>query len=222
MPEQPPDDAVNGSSSAEEPTSSEPEPGTDPTTQMDPVPVRDGSADPTTRMDPVGPGGPTGSESTPWYRQPRLWAYIVAGAAVVLGLLVTGAYWAIYASAEIPSPDELTIPDPTVVLDREGEEVARLDPASVRKNVVLDDLPEHVGQAVMAAEDRDFREHDGWSFPAIVRAAWANLRSGGTVQGASTITQQYVEIAVEDVDDSYLGKFREIAVAAKLDDELSK
>ncbi|MDX1619883.1 MAG: transglycosylase domain-containing protein, partial [Nitriliruptorales bacterium] len=226
MSEQPPrdDDALGASGSGDDAA------GVDETTQMDPV-----DPDATTQMDPVdGPrgghaaaGGATGTapaaaDERPWYREPRNWLYAGLGAAALLILLVAGGYGAIYASADIPSPDELAIPDPTVVLDREGEQFAKLDPASVRKNIAIDELPEHVPQAVMAAEDRNFREHDGWSATAIARAFWANLRSGETVQGASTITQQYVEIAVEDVDNSYLGKFREVAVAAKLDDELEK
>ena len=48
--------------------------------------------------------------------------------------------------------------------------------------------------AVLAAEDREFYEHGGFSPTGIVRAAWNDLR-GGSTQGGSTITQQYVKNA---------------------------
>ena len=54
----------------------------------------------------------------------------------------------------------------------------------------LDELPEHLIDAVVAVEDRRFYRHPGIDPKAIVRAFLANLRSGGVVQGGSTITQQ--------------------------------
>jgi len=52
------------------------------------------------------------------------------------------------------------------------------------------ELAPHVVQAFIAAEDKRFYDHDGADTTAIVRAAWSNWRSGRTVSGASTITQQ--------------------------------
>jgi penicillin-binding protein 1A len=142
---------------------------------------------------------------------------------VAVGVLgaasVAFAFHRIYDQASIPSEDELVLADPTVVLDADDELVQTLERAAVRENVSLDDLPSHVPDALLAAEDRRFYEHRGFSIRAIARAAYANLRAGEVVQGASTIHQQYVALAVADIDDSFAGKFREAAVAAKLDDE---
>jgi penicillin-binding protein 1A len=132
------------------------------------------------------------------------------------------AFYRVYDGASIPSEDELVVPDPTLVLDHAGETVQTLEPAAIRENVSIDDLPHHVPDAVLAAEDRRFYEHRGFSARGIARAAWANLTAGEIVQGASTIHQQYVAMAVADIDDSYTGKFREVAIAARLDDEFSK
>lgn len=162
---------------------------------------------------------PSGS----WWRRrphgPLLVALLTVGA---MAGLAGVAFASIYVTADIPPPDQLTPPGPSIVYDAQGEEVGSLDPAAIRRNVDLADLPAHVPQAVLAAEDRGFRDHGGFSVGAIVRAAWANLTSGSVVQGASTINQQYVELAIADVDDSLPGKFREVAIAAKLDDTLSK
>ena len=62
-----------------------------------------------------------------------------------------------------------------------------------REPVVFDDLPEHLIQAVISAEDRRFYEHDGVDPRAVARAWVANRRAGGIVQGGSTITQQLIK-----------------------------
>jgi penicillin-binding protein 1A len=170
--------------------------------------------------DTAQPGaGPDGAPG----RAGRRWWLIALGGVVAVGVLgaasVAFAFHRIYDQASIPSEDELVLADPTVVLDADDELVQTLERAAVRENVTLDDLPSHVPDAVLAAEDRRFYEHRGFSIRGIARAAWANVRAGEVVQGASTIHQQYVALAVADIDDSFAGKFREAAVAAKLDDE---
>ncbi|MEX2505042.1 MAG: transglycosylase domain-containing protein, partial [Egicoccus sp.] len=162
------------------------------------------------------------SQRPAWVRGGLIVVAVLVGLGLVAVAGVGIAFWRIRSAAEIPAADELVIPDPTVVMDKNGETIQTLEPAAVRANVSLDDLPEHVPQAIMGAEDRRFYEHSGFSARGIVRALWVNLSSGDRQQGASTITQQYVELAVEDVDDSYLGKFREVAVATKLESELDK
>jgi penicillin-binding protein 1B len=57
----------------------------------------------------------------------------------------------------------------------------------------LDDVPDHVWQAVLAAEDARFFEHSGVDAKAVARATAANVRAGGVVQGGSTITQQLIK-----------------------------
>jgi penicillin-binding protein 1B len=62
-----------------------------------------------------------------------------------------------------------------------------------RRPVAVDELPEEVVQAVLAAEDDRFFRHGGLSLPGILRAAWVNLRGGEVRQGGSTLTQQLVK-----------------------------
>jgi len=59
--------------------------------------------------------------------------------------------------------------------------------------VKLEDVPEHLINALLVVEDRNFYQHNGIDYRAIVRALWANLRAGHTVQGASTLTQQLIK-----------------------------
>ncbi len=67
------------------------------------------------------------------------------------------------------------------------------DDLQERRPVVLDELPDPVVKAVLAAEDDGFFTHPGVSPTGIVRALWANLRGGELQQGGSTITQQLVK-----------------------------
>jgi penicillin-binding protein 1A len=157
-----------------------------------------------------------------WRRRLLLILAGMTGLGVLTVAVAAFAFWRIYSGAFIPAADELAIPEPTRVLDADGEVVDTLEPAAVRRNVALDDLPDHVPDAILAAEDRGFHEHPGFSVRGIVRALWANVRAGSVQQGASTITQQYVALAVEDIDDSYTGKFREVATATRLESEMAK
>ena len=64
-------------------------------------------------------------------------------------------------------------------------------------------MSEPLQQAVLAAEDRRFYEHNGVDLRRISAAMVANVRRGRIVQGASTITQQFVRANVLDRSRTY-------------------
>ena len=80
----------------------------------------------------------------------------------------------------------------------------------------LDEVPDHVQKAVLAAEDRTFYENQGISPTGIARAFWSNLR-GNSTQGGSTITQQYAKNAYLSQERTYTRKLKEFFIAVKLD-----
>ncbi|MBI5504541.1 MAG: PBP1A family penicillin-binding protein [Deltaproteobacteria bacterium] len=86
----------------------------------------------------------------------------------------------------------------------------------------IKDLPEHVWQAFVAAEDRRFFAHGGVDPAGIVRALISNLRHGGVSQGGSTITQQIVKNLLVGHERSYTRKLREAVLAIRLERELTK
>lgn len=88
--------------------------------------------------------------------------------------------------------------------------------------VQLGELPTHVPAAFLAAEDKNFYEHEGTDAVAIVRAMWANWRAGSTVQGGSTITQQLVKNLVLSPDQTFKRKAQEIRLAQRLEKRLTK
>ncbi|MBU6249013.1 MAG: penicillin-binding protein 1B [Xanthomonadaceae bacterium] len=96
---------------------------------------------------------------------------------------------------------------------------AHLDPARIatvygaqqeeRRIVHLADVPQLLVSGLQAVEDRDFKHHIGIDFTAILRAAFANLRAGHTVQGGSTLTQQLVRNLFLDRSQNLTRKFNE-------------
>lgn len=88
--------------------------------------------------------------------------------------------------------------------------------------VDLEELPEHVPEAFVAAEDRRFWTHKGVDLQGLARAAWVNLVEGGVSQGGSTLTQQLVKNLIVGNERSYERKLREAVLAYRLDQELGK
>jgi membrane peptidoglycan carboxypeptidase len=141
----------------------------------------------------------------------------------VLGVVVLGiAVFAIaLARTTVPSPNDLTTSEATVVYWADGRtELGRLGD-STRRSIPLSDVPLDVQHAVLAAEDRGFYDHGGVSPVGIVRALWNNV-TGGSTQGASTITQQYAKNAFLTQERTWDRKIREILLATKLETVVSK
>ena len=88
--------------------------------------------------------------------------------------------------------------------------------------VPLEELPEHVPRAFIAAEDRRFWEHPGIDVTSIARAAFANWQAGGVSQGGSTLTQQLVKNLIVGDERSYERKLKEAVLAYRLEKELGK
>ena len=150
----------------------------------------------------------------------RILPALLAAAAVIAVVLVAIAAVA-YARTDVPAPGELATAQVTMVTYRDGEALGRFQSQN-RVNVELADVPEHVRNAVLSAEDRSFYSNLGISPTGIVRALWNNAR-GRDTQGASTITQQYAKTALtQDTEQTYARKVREAFLAVKLNRETEK
>jgi penicillin-binding protein 1B len=110
--------------------------------------------------------------------------------------------------------------------------MAHLDPARIatlygatqeeRRFVHLADVPQLLVSGLQAVEDRNFNHHIGIDFGAIVRAAFANLRAGHTVQGGSTLTQQLVRNLFLSRDQNMARKVNEALMSLLLEAHYSK
>lgn len=92
-----------------------------------------------------------------------------------------------------------------------------------RQSVAIAEVPEHVRLAVVAAEDRRFYDHHGLDVQALLRAGRADIVAGEITEGGSTITQQYVKIAVlEDTERTAGRKLREALLAVSFERDHTK
>lgn len=88
--------------------------------------------------------------------------------------------------------------------------------------VKIEEVPETLIQAILAAEDHAFLYHRGVDFTGILRAAWHNLRTGQASQGGSTITMQVARNYFLSPEKTYTRKLKEILLAFKIERELTK
>src|ERR687889_1564383 len=86
-----------------------------------------------------------------------------------------------------------------------------------RKTASLSEMPPHLLDAVVAKEDERFREHGGVDLWGIMRALWVDIGAGKAVEGASTITQQYVRNAYLSQDRSIIRKIKEALIAIEIE-----
>lgn len=107
------------------------------------------------------------------------------------------------------------------VVGPDGTHLATLHAEINRHHVNLDQVPQHVRRAVLAAEDRRFFQHDGYDLEGISRAFVSNLQAGAITQGGSTITQQLAKAAVGD-EQTLQRKIDELFYAVALEQTRSK
>jgi membrane peptidoglycan carboxypeptidase len=128
----------------------------------------------------------------------------------------------VYASVSVPEPDKSANDQTTYVYYDDGKTLIG-SWSTVNRNIVkLDTVPKPVQDAVLSAEDRTFYTNKGVSVTGLLRAAWSNS-SGGSVQGGSTITQQYVKVVLlKDSSRTISRKVKEFVIALKISREKSK
>ena len=91
-----------------------------------------------------------------------------------------------------------------------------------RKPVAIEDIPQTLVNAVLASEDDNFFHHRGIDLTGLARAAIRNFSSGESQQGASTITMQVARNFFLSREKTYLRKLKEVLLAIKLEQILSK
>ena len=128
---------------------------------------------------------------------------------------MVAAFIALYLMIDVPEPNDLATAETSVVYYDNGKDVIGKYAEVNREIVPLDEIPEGVQLAVLAAEDRGFYENEGISPAGIVRALWNNV-TGGETQGASTITQQYARNAYLTQERTITRKVKEAILAIKL------
>jgi membrane peptidoglycan carboxypeptidase len=158
-------------------------------------------------------------------RRKKHWALRVLGwllALFFLGIIVgTAAFFVIYQTTDIPDPNKEFATNTTTVTYANGTRQLGAFYDQNRHSVPLSQIPKHVQDAVIAAEDRTFWTNPGISPSGMARAAW-NIARGEQLQGGSTITQQYVKIMYLTQERTISRKFEELFIATKLSRQQDK
>ncbi|WP_282156101.1 transglycosylase domain-containing protein [Cytobacillus gottheilii] len=109
----------------------------------------------------------------------------------------------------------------TVIYDKDGDAAAKL--ASNRaEGVSIEEIPEHVMNAVIAIEDERFYEHNGFDVKGIARAFFSNLFAGKITGGGSTLTQQLTKNALLTTEQTYRRKAEELFLAVEIEKKYEK
>jgi membrane peptidoglycan carboxypeptidase len=178
------------------------------------------------------PAGTTRPAKRKWWNYPRRqhtgirrwlpsWKFVGASALVGIVAVVGVFVWA-YATTSLPTPAADAFAQTTKVYYADGTTLMGEFAVQDRTIVPIASLPAHLGDAVVAAEDRTFWNNAGVDPVALGRAFYSNLR-GGARQGGSTITQQYIErYFVGKTTTDLAGKFREAILAVKVTREKDK
>ncbi|MFC4169347.1 transglycosylase domain-containing protein [Teichococcus aestuarii] len=135
-----------------------------------------------------------------------------------------GAALLLYFAWDLPRPEEAlaTTRRPSVTLEAADGRLLSTAGDLYGEVVRLDDLPAYLPGALMAVEDRRFREHFGLDPVGLARALVANLRAGRVVQGGSTLTQQLAKNLFLTPERSLRRKVQEAILALWLERRFSK
>ena len=140
---------------------------------------------------------------------------------LTLFIIGVAALVVVYLKTSIPQPGQDAEQQVAVVYYSDGKtELGRIGPVN-RQNVQLSQVPQKVQYAFLSAEDRNFYDNNGVSPTGILRAALADAR-GGSQQGGSTITQQYVKNYFLTQNRTVSRKIKEIMISIKIDRKYTK
>ena len=140
------------------------------------------------------------------------WALGIFAALLAAGI---GLFAYMYITTEIPEPEKFALAEKTTVYYADGTTEIGSYAEQNREIIDCAVLPDYVGNAIVASEDRSFYTNKGIDLYGIARALYTNLTTGSR-QGGSTITQQYAERYYLGETTSYSGKLREAFLAIKI------
>lgn len=110
----------------------------------------------------------------------------------------------------------------TQFFDKNGKLIANTFVGENREYVKYDDIPAKIIEGLVAIEDTQYFEHIGINPDAISRAIIKDIKAGGFVEGASTLTQQLIKMLVLTREKKLIRKIKEALLAIRLETILTK
>ncbi|NEG97092.1 penicillin-binding protein [Bifidobacterium sp. SMB2] len=126
-----------------------------------------------------------------------------------------GLFAYLYITTEVPNPENIALAEKTTVYYNDGKSEIGSFAEQNREIIDCSVLPDYVGNAIVASENRTFWSDSGIDLKGIGRALVNNVTKG-TRQGGSTITQQYAERYYLGETTTYKGKIKEAFLALKI------
>jgi penicillin-binding protein 1A len=147
---------------------------------------------------------------------------VIALVALAAGIGGGAAVIAYGSSCDLDSLRSVDIGANTFVYAADGSLLGSIPAERNREPVPAKDMSLWIRKATIAIEDRRFFEHNGVDIEGTARAAVANIKAGGIVEGGSTITQQLVRNLYISRERTVQRKVKEACLATKLDRARSK
>ncbi len=110
---------------------------------------------------------------------------------------------------------------PTRILSADGKELFTVQ-AEFREPVTFDKIPKHVRDAVIAAEDKRFFDHQGVDYWAMGRILLVGAKEGHLSQGGSTLTMQMAKKFYSEGERTFNRKLQDVALAITIEREMTK
>ena len=110
----------------------------------------------------------------------------------------------------------------TVLYDKNQDVITTLHGRENRFHIDIEEVPLHVRNAFIGAEDVRFYEHSGVDIRRIVGALWEDIRSGSLKEGASTISQQLIKMSHLTSEKTWTRKAQEAYLAYQMEKEYGK
>lgn len=151
--------------------------------------------------------------------------FILAGFGVGALFMLTFSIYVAWISRDLPNPNQLMgreIAQSTKIYDRTGEHVLyEISGDEKRTLVSINEIPDHVKQATISIEDKNFYKHGGFSVWAMFRTVVTNIVFNRTA-GGSTLTQQFIKNAILTPEKTLPRKIKELVLAYRLEKKFSK
>ncbi len=150
---------------------------------------------------------------------------LVIGLLVLVSALVgaTAGLLIVY-STDLPQVDQLEHYRPSSITELYDDQGRTIGSFALQRRVVAsyDDYPPVLRQALISIEDKDFYRHWGINVWRIAGAAYRDIKSGGRVQGASTLTMQLARNLFLSPDRSFHRKIQEALLAVQIERRFTK
>jgi penicillin-binding protein 1A len=135
---------------------------------------------------------------------------------------VIGAYY--FVAPSLPAAEtirDIPLQVPLRIFSRDGYLISEIGERR-RIPIVFEDVPEHVIDAFIAAEDQRFFAHPGIDYRGILRAFTQLLLTGEVSSGGSTLTQQLARSYFLSLEQTLERKFKEASLALRIEQEFTK